>query len=573
MHLFKKGLRFVTFTILLMGSLMLHDDTFASDQLAQKTTGKILFMANGRIMATNFQGDYLTQLTDEKIDAYAFSPDLSKVIYAIHGRKIIDYIDIALFSSPKELANYTDTSTILGYYYQPFEWSLDSKRVVWDIYDHDSYPPSMLQYLDAVSQKIESVTHPFDKTFYRFRSLVGGEYAISPNGKYIAFIHNEHGNKISSVAIYRIEDRVTENLSDGSFSTVDFDVSNKLYASSACVLWMEYNPVDGKRIVSTSQSPDCSNKLDHNFIRKNFLFNTNKTIYGCDKQNFGICISNNDGTNEEELFNLRQVANVANVYQSFPPYNSYYSDLGFFLGLKNGTSFFITDNKRPDVYNVNKSEDKEYLWAVSLSDKSLKKITEWEIKPEPDDHFKVDYNKKEALRPISKKDHIRGSAKAPVTLLMYSDLQDTSDQKYYHIFYKLLKTYPKALKWVYRQRPRVSQNPYTIEAAESSECAGEQNKFWEYLDKTFSIKKEDVPIDEMQALTLAKSVKLNIKKFKTCLQSDKYRAFIKAEIKNANGNDNGISWRLPSAILITPEGREIEVDQKNTYDFIVANLK
>ncbi|RMD58813.1 DsbA family protein [Candidatus Parcubacteria bacterium] len=120
---------------------------------------------------------------------------------------------------------------------------------------------------------------------------------------------------------------------------------------------------------------------------------------------------------------------------------------------------------------------------------------------------------------ITAQDHIRGPQNAPITLVEYSDIQCPFCKRFHNTLKELLKRYPNKIRWVYRHFPLDSLHPYARKAAQASECAGEQGKFWEYLDYLFD---NQSSINEEFLSQAAKQIGLNTDKFIACLQGGKY---------------------------------------------------
>lgn len=122
--------------------------------------------------------------------------------------------------------------------------------------------------------------------------------------------------------------------------------------------------------------------------------------------------------------------------------------------------------------------------------------------------------------PIGNDDHIRGNAKAPVTLLEFSDLQCPFCGRFHPTVQQALKEYGDKVRWVYKHFPLDSIHPYARPLAEASECAAEQGKFWEFVDADFAKQNE---IGSAFAEKLASDLKLDMGKFKSCVSSRKYK--------------------------------------------------
>ncbi len=73
-------------------------------------------------------------------------------------------------------------------------------------------------------------------------------------------------------------------------------------------------------------------------------------------------------------------------------------------------------------------------------------------------------------------------------------------------------------------------------AAEASECADEQGKFWEYHDKLFASQagenKGAFAKDKLEGF--AADLKLDTARFKQCLESDKYASLVQSESQTAS---------------------------------------
>jgi Na+/H+ antiporter NhaA len=86
--------------------------------------------------------------------------------------------------------------------------------------------------------------------------------------------------------------------------------------------------------------------------------------------------------------------------------------------------------------------------------------------------------------PVSaKKDHVRGPADAPVTLVEYADFECPYCGQAERVVRELLADYGDDLRYVWRHLPLTDVHPYAQLAAEASEAAAKQGKFWEMHDQ------------------------------------------------------------------------------------------
>ncbi len=80
------------------------------------------------------------------------------------------------------------------------------------------------------------------------------------------------------------------------------------------------------------------------------------------------------------------------------------------------------------------------------------------------------------------RDHIRGPAKAPVTLVEYGDFECPYCGQAEPVIRELLADYGD-LRYVWRHLPLTDVHPHAVLAAEGSEAAAQQGKFWDMHDQ------------------------------------------------------------------------------------------
>ena len=83
---------------------------------------------------------------------------------------------------------------------------------------------------------------------------------------------------------------------------------------------------------------------------------------------------------------------------------------------------------------------------------------------------------------------------------------------------------------MYRHFPLTSIHPNAQKAAEASECAAEQGKFWEFHDKLFA---NQTALAITNLKTYAKDLGLNQTQFDSCLDSSKYAAKVNQQASEA----------------------------------------
>lgn len=81
--------------------------------------------------------------------------------------------------------------------------------------------------------------------------------------------------------------------------------------------------------------------------------------------------------------------------------------------------------------------------------------------------------------------HIKGPEEALVTIVEFSDFQCPACKSVEVLIDEVLMKYPEQVRLVYRQFPLNSIHPNAQLAAQASEVAAEEGKFWEYHDILF----------------------------------------------------------------------------------------
>lgn len=87
--------------------------------------------------------------------------------------------------------------------------------------------------------------------------------------------------------------------------------------------------------------------------------------------------------------------------------------------------------------------------------------------------------------PVSEDDHSQGPADAPVTLVEYGDFECPYCGKAYPIVKDIRRQLGDSLRFVFRQFPIATSHPHAEAAAEASEAAGAQGKFWAMYDELY----------------------------------------------------------------------------------------
>ena len=88
--------------------------------------------------------------------------------------------------------------------------------------------------------------------------------------------------------------------------------------------------------------------------------------------------------------------------------------------------------------------------------------------------------------PVSNVDHTLGPDHAPVTVVEYGDFECPNCKQAAPAVKLLLERFEERVRFVYRHFPLVDVHPHALLAAQASECAGAQGKFWQMHELLFA---------------------------------------------------------------------------------------
>lgn len=89
------------------------------------------------------------------------------------------------------------------------------------------------------------------------------------------------------------------------------------------------------------------------------------------------------------------------------------------------------------------------------------------------------------ILPVGARDHARGPANAPVTLVEYGDYECPHCGQAHGVVQELEGLLSRRMRFVFRHFPLATVHPHATLAAEAAEAAGAQGKFWAMHDALF----------------------------------------------------------------------------------------
>jgi len=142
------------------------------------------------------------------------------------------------------------------------------------------------------------------------------------------------------------------------------------------------------------------------------------------------------------------------------------------------------------------------------------------------------------VRPVDARDHVRGSRKAQVSVIEYSDYECPFCKRFHATLQDVMKRYGERVNWVWRHYPLPMHEPAAQREALAAECAaklGGDKAFWSYSDALFQNTRSDgkgLP-EGMSLQSLATKSGLDQAKFGACLKSPELRKPIEDDVADA----------------------------------------
>ncbi len=126
----------------------------------------------------------------------------------------------------------------------------------------------------------------------------------------------------------------------------------------------------------------------------------------------------------------------------------------------------------------------------------------------------TDSSAQKLVRPDS---HATNNPHAPVTVVEFGDLECPICGSEQEVVHAIRAKYGNQIRFVFRQFPLTHIHPFSERMAEASECAGEQDKFWEALDKIYSRQAETTTDQALRRDVEA--IGLDMGKFDQCMSN------------------------------------------------------
>jgi rhodanese-related sulfurtransferase/uncharacterized membrane protein/2-hydroxychromene-2-carboxylate isomerase len=132
------------------------------------------------------------------------------------------------------------------------------------------------------------------------------------------------------------------------------------------------------------------------------------------------------------------------------------------------------------------------------------------------------------VRPDS---HMTGNSSAPLTVVEFGDFECPSCGLSEEAARQVRAQYGERIRFVFRQFPLSKIHPQAEKAAEASECAAEQGKFWEAVEKLYA-EQADLSVDALKRY--AWELGLDQNRFNQCLESGETAARVNQDVADGH---------------------------------------
>jgi Na+:H+ antiporter, NhaA family len=134
------------------------------------------------------------------------------------------------------------------------------------------------------------------------------------------------------------------------------------------------------------------------------------------------------------------------------------------------------------------------------------------------------------IPPLDDSDHILGPADAPLVLIMYGDFQCPYCTAAQSIVARVQKRLDGRLRFVFRHLPLHEVHPDAQRAAEASEAAAAQGKFWEMHDALYA---NGGRFGDADLVALAERLGLDVERFRAELIDGAHTARVERDAEGA----------------------------------------
>jgi protein-disulfide isomerase len=135
--------------------------------------------------------------------------------------------------------------------------------------------------------------------------------------------------------------------------------------------------------------------------------------------------------------------------------------------------------------------------------------------------------------PLDSDDHLRGDLERPLQLLMFGDFQCPFCLGAQSVLRRVRERLDDRLVFGFRHLPIPEKHPLAMLAAEASEAAAAQGRFWDYYEALY---KAQPRLAEGTMLEVAGEIGLDTERFAAELESGAHRERIERDLRSAEAS-------------------------------------
>ena len=138
---------------------------------------------------------------------------------------------------------------------------------------------------------------------------------------------------------------------------------------------------------------------------------------------------------------------------------------------------------------------------------------------------------------VTDSDHVLGPSDAPVTLVKYGDFECPHCGRTYPLVKRLLQTKDRGLRFVFRHYPVNVVHAHAQLAAEASEAAAAQGRFWEMADVLFE-NQLALDVDALEGYAIR--IGLDVGRFRREMEARVHADGVAEDVEG--GEESGVNW-------------------------------
>ena len=135
--------------------------------------------------------------------------------------------------------------------------------------------------------------------------------------------------------------------------------------------------------------------------------------------------------------------------------------------------------------------------------------------------------------PLDETDHLRGELERPLQLVMFGDFQCPFCLGAQSVLRRVRERLGDRLVFAFRHLPIPERHPLAPLAAEASEAAAAQGRFWDYHDALYRAQPK---LSEETMLVVAREVGLDTERFAAELEAGLHRERVERDVRSAKAS-------------------------------------